>query len=291
MKKKIQVVLFVLLFLALTALLLLYIAKNKIAVLDPAGSIAHKQKDLLITASLLMLIVVIPVFVFMLVFSWKYGRKDGKATYTPNWEHSNVAEAFWWGIPFAIIVALAIITWKSSHELNPFAPIDSDKKPLKIQVVALEWKWLFLYPEQGIASVNFLQFPEKTPVAFDITADAPMNSFWIPRLGGQIYAMPAMRSKLHLIANEIGEFMGTSANLSGDGFAGMKFVAKASSKEDFDKWVASVKKSSKKLTTSEYQKLAEPSQYNPVAVYGFDHLDLFDEIIWKYETPQVTTGK
>ena len=164
-----------------------------------------------------------------------------KAKHAPDWEHNYIAEYCWWGVPIVIIVILAVTTWKSSHDLNPFKPIESEKKPLAIQVVALHWKWLFIYPEQGIATVNFVQFPEKTPINFEITSDAPMNSFWIPQLGGQIYAMPAMRSKLHLIANEIGSFRGVSANISGKGFAGMTFTAKSSSEEDFDAWVQSGK--------------------------------------------------
>ena len=178
------------------------------------------------------------------------------------------------------------MTWKSSHELNPSKPLQSDKKPLHIQVIALQWKWLFLYPELGIATINFVQFPEKIPINFEITSDAPMNSFWIPQLGGQIYAMPAMRSKLHLIADEIGDFRGVSANISGVGFSRMTFTARSSLPEDFANWVKSVRSSSKELTWDEYEQLLNPTTDNPLTTYLLPQNDLFDRVIMKYMTPQ-----
>ena len=217
---------------------------------------------------------------------FRYRASQKKSKHTPDWEHNSIAECCWWGVPLVIVVILAVITWRSSHELNPYKPIDGDQKPLTIQVVALDWKWLFIYPEQGIATVNFVQFPEKTPISFEITADAPMNSFWIPQLGGQIYAMPAMRTRLHLIADEMGSYRGSSSNISGKGFAGMVFTAKSSSQEEFDEWVESVKQSSDHLTLEEYNQLAEPSEYNPVASYVLMQEDLFDQIIMKYIAPQ-----
>lgn len=285
MKKKFKVAIVVLLFLAAIAVSALYMSSHNIAVLDSKGMIGKKESDLIITSSLLMLIVVIPVFVFALIFAWKYREGNEKARHEPDWEHNYIAEYCWWGIPIVIVVILAIITWKSSHELSPFKPIVTDKAPLTIQVVALDWKWLFIYPEQNIATVNFVQFPEKTPLNFEITSDAPMNSFWIPQLGGQIYAMPAMRSKLYLVADEIGSFRGVSANISGKGFAGMAFTAKSSSQEDFDQWVQSVKNSSNYLSLDEYNQLVKPSEYNPVAYYRLGQADLFDQILMKYMMP------
>lgn len=180
---------------------------------------------------------------------------------------------------------MGILVWKSSHELDPFKPLESNRKPVRVQVVALQWKWLFIYPEQNIATVNFLQFPEQTPINFEITADAPMNSFWIPELGGQIYAMPGMKTKLHLIANEEGNFRGSSANLSGRGFAGMTFIAKASSQLEFEDWVESIRESSNFLNLREYNRLAEPSENNPVASYVLQKKDLYDWIVKKYMVP------
>ena len=285
MKKSFKIALIALLLLAAIAVSALYIQNHDIPVLNPKGMIGLKESDLIITASLLMLIVVIPVFILTWFFAWRYRESNIKAKHAPDWEHNYVAEFCWWGIPFVIIVILAVITWRSSHELNPFKPIDTGKKPIAIQVVALQWKWLFLYPEQGIATVNYIQFPEETPVNFEITADAPMNSFWIPQLGGQIYAMPAMRSKLHLIANEKGTFRGVSANISGDGFAGMTFIAKATSQEEFDQWVQSVKQSPMQLNTESYNRLVEPTSYDPASFYQLAQPDLFDQILMKYMKP------
>lgn len=285
MMKKSTIIIVALLLLAIAALAILYAGTHPVAVLDPKGLISLKQRRLFVISSLLMLIVVIPVMIMALVITWKYGTGNKKSKYSPDWGHSNLAEVLWWGVPFCIIIILAVITWQTSHELNPFKPIATNKKPLTIQVVALQWKWLFIYPEQGIATVNFVQFPEKTPLNFEISADAPMNSFWIPQLGGQIYAMPAMRTKLHLIAHEVGQFRGSSANFSGKGFAGMHFMAKSSTDSDFDKWVATVKSSGKTLTFSSYTQLVPPTESVPVTYYRLQDPQLFDKIIMQYTQP------
>lgn len=285
MSKAFGIIISTLFLLGLIIFAVFYIDTHTIDVLNPKGMIGLKQRDLLITAASLMLIVIIPVFILTITFAWRYRAGNKKAKFTPEWSHSILAEAIWWGIPTIIIIFLAVITWRSSHELNPFKPIVAENEPITIQVVALDWKWLFIYPDHGIGTINFIQFPEQTPVNFEITADAPMNSFWIPQLGGQIYAMPNMRSKLHLIANEIGTFRGTSANINGKGFAGMFFTAKASSKEDFDQWVASVKRSPKELDAKEYERLVIPSQYDPVSLYKLKDDNLFDQIVMKYSTP------
>lgn len=285
MKKAFKVALIILLCLVAIAGSAYFILTSDIIVIDTKGMIGDKERDLIVTASLLMLIVVIPVYILTLVFAWKYREGSSNARHEPDWEHNYIAEYCWWGVPLVIVIILAIMTWKSSHELNPFRPIESDKKTLKIQVVALQWKWLFIYPEQGIASLNFVQFPEKTPINFEITSDAPMNSFWIPQLGGQIYAMPAMRSQLYLIANEAGSYRGLSTNISGTGFAGMTFTAKATSDADFANWVAQVKQSGKPLKFADYEKLVEPSSYVPVSYYQLGDRNLFDLIMQKYEPP------
>ncbi|MBI2743271.1 MAG: ubiquinol oxidase subunit II [Chlamydiales bacterium] len=256
--------------------------ESKLAVLDPKGAIADAERSLFFTATWLMLIVVIPVFVLTIYIIWKYRASNKKATYSPDWDKSHLIESIWWGVPLVIVIALGVITWKSCIELDPFRPLVHENKPLRIQVVALQWKWLFIYPDQNIATVNFVHFPEKTPLNFEITADAPMNSFWIPQLGSQIYAMPGMDSRLHLIASEPGTFRGSSANLSGRGFAGMTFTAKASTQEEFDQWVASAKASQKVLTFDEYTQLVEPSENNPVASYSLKEEDLYQRIIMKY---------
>ena len=285
MKKTFKIALLVLLCLAVAALATLYISTHTITVLEPKGMIGEAESDLIITSSLLMLIVVVPVLILTWVFAWKYREGNKKAEHHPDWEHNHIAECCWWGVPCVIIAILAVLTWKSSHDLNPFKPIKTDVKPIAIQAVALDWKWLFIYPEQGIATVNFIQFPEKTPINFEITADAPMNSFWIPQLGGQIYAMPAMRSKLHLIANEEGTFRGASANISGEGFAGMTFTAQSSSVEAFNLWVESVKQSPNHLSVETYEELVKPTSYHPVEYFILDKPGLFDWIMMKYMEP------
>ncbi len=258
---------------------------NNFAVLDPKGPIAKEQFDLIIFTSLLSLIIVVPVFVLTFYIAWKYRAGNKKAKYNPEWDHSKTAETIWWLVPLALILVLAVITWITTHKLDPYKPIASDKKPITVQVIALQWKWLFIYPEQNIASVNYLEFPEDTPINFEITADAPMNSFWIPQLGGQVYAMAGMQTKLHLQAAEQGEYRGSSANLSGEGFAGMKFTAKATSQEGFDAWLGSVRASSKMLTTDEYASLAKSSQNNPPTFYSSRDKELYDTVMMKYMMP------
>jgi cytochrome o ubiquinol oxidase subunit II len=285
MIKKFKFVIFVLLFLGAGAYALLFLLNTDIAVLNPKGMIAAKERTLIIVATLLMLVVVIPVFILTFFFAWKYRASNPKAKYAPDWDHNRVAESIWWAIPCVIVLVLAIITWKGTHELDPFKPIDTGAKPIKIQVVALDWKWLFIYPEQKVASVNFVPFPEKIPIVFEITSDAPMNSFWIPQLGGQVYAMPGMRSKLHLIASEEGSFRGSSANLSGRGFARMTFVAKSTSEADFAKWVQSIHESQQGLNLEEYHRLVEPSIDHQAVSYALKEEDLFDQIVMKYMMP------
>jgi cytochrome o ubiquinol oxidase subunit 2 len=263
---------------------LLFLFSDSVAVLNPKGMIGQKQNRLLLLSTLVMLFVVIPTFVMTFFIVWKYRASNKDAKYSPDWHHNTLAEAIWWGFPLVIILILSVLTWNSCHELDPFRPIESDKKPVKIQVVALQWKWLFIYPEQGIASVNFMQIPEKTPIAFEISADAPMNSFWIPELGGQVYAMAGMRSKLALIADGIGTYRGSSANISGKGFSGMSFAVKSSSQGDFDQWVSSAS-SSAPLTRDMYKQLVEPSSYNAAMSYSLTESALFDWIVMKYMMP------
>ena len=223
------------------------------------------------------------------IFSWKYrARKESPEKYEPEMRDSPLAEFIWWGIPIVLVVAMSTITWVKTYELDPYRPIASDRKPITIQVVALQWKWLFIYPEEKIATINFLQFPSSTPVHFEITADAPMNSFWIPHLGGQIYAMPSMKTELHLMADHNGDYTGSSANLSGEGFAGMHFITRTSSEEDYGKWLEEVKKSPKVLNRDEYKQLAGPSENYPVTTYRLESEDLFHEVIMKYMHPPKT---
>ena len=251
--------------------------------LDPVGQVGIDEKNLIITATLLMLLVVVPVILMTIIFAWKYRASNKNATYAPKWSHSTKIEVVIWTVPILIIIALGVITYKSTHALDPYRPLESDVKPITIEVVAMDWKWLFIYPEQGIATVNKIVFPANTPVNFRITSDTVMNSFFIPGLGGQIYAMAGMQTKLHLIANKNAELDGISANYSGAGFTGMKFKAIATSQAEFDAWVSEVKASPKQLDTAEYAALTKPSQNNPVELYSSYAPNLFQTIIDKYE--------
>lgn len=285
MKPKYTFAIVVLLAVALAAVLTALSSGIDFSVLNPKGLVALQEKNLIIMAVLLMLLVVIPVFILTFAIAWKYRAGNANAVYAPDQDHNLPEEFIWWAIPLAIVLALGIITWKTTHELDPFKSLDSTVKPLTIQVVALDWKWLFIYPEQGIATVNFVQFPESTPIDFEITADAPMNSFWIPSLGGQIYAMPGMSSQLHLIADGIGSYRGMSANFSGAGFSGMRFTAQSVSQDDFDQWVRSVRQLSNGLDRTEYDVLSRPSQDEPVAYYSWIDAGLYNTIVMKFKDP------
>ena len=255
---------------------------HDITILNPKGLIAQKEYKLILLTVPIMFAVVIPVFFMTFFIAWKYRAGNTKATYTPDWDHSPKLQTLWWGILCGVIAILCVINWHAAHDLDPHVPISSSAKPLKIQVVALQWKWLFIYPEQGIATVNYVAFPEKTPITFELTGDAPMNSFWIPSLGSQMYAMAGMVTHLPLIADSVGEFRGSTAEISGRGFAGMRFKAKAVSQSDFDTWTASVKESPLTLTYDIYKELAKPSEDTPPTFYSSTQEGLYNTIIMKF---------
>lgn len=262
-----------------------------VAILDPKGTIGNHQRNLLLFAGFLSLLVVIPVFVLTFVVAWKYREENKKAEYAPGWDNSVTVEAVWWGVPIFLIIILSIVTWKSSHDLDPFKALASEAKPVTVQVVALQWKWLFIYPEEGIASVNHLQIPVDRPINFTITSDAPMNSFWIPRLGGQVYAMSGMTTQLHLMATKPGSYPGSSANISGEGYSNMNFTAEASSQEKFDEWVKSAQSSTRQLTKDTYVNLAKPSVDESTLVYSKVDADLYDTIVMQYMSPDYQLPK
>ena len=251
------------------------------SVLNPMGSIGLAERGLMVHATLFMLIVSVSVLGLLFFFAWYYRAGNKKAKYLPNWEHSRMEELIWWAIPFEIVLVLGALTWTSTHALDPRKAI-GDEPPMVIQVVALEWKWLFIYPEENIATVNYVRMPVNKPVRFEITADAPMNSFWIPQLGGQIYAMTGMVTQLHLEATEEGKFNGLSANYSGDGFAQMKFIAEASSEEDFDMWVATVKAFPNILDHHGYADLAAPTVEKDPLYFGRVENGLYNMVIEQF---------
>lgn len=267
---------------ALCALLWVLAQAGNLQVLNPKGSIAEAQRDLMVVATILMLTIVLPVFFLTFFIAWRYREGNTKARYTPELHGSKKAELLWWSLPLVIVLILSMLIWKSSHELDPYRPLESDVAPVRIQVVALQWKWLFLYPDQNIATVNYIKVPTNTPINFEITADAPMNSFWIPQLGGQVYAMSGMTTKLHLSATEPGVYAGSSANLSGEGFSGMKFNTEAVSREEFDSWVTSSDGESADLDNEKYIELAKATMNNPRTTYGSFMPGLYDTIVMKY---------
>ncbi len=289
MNKKLKIIIFILLALIAVTLAIGYLKHANIPVLEPKGSIGEKEKNLIVFALVLSLVVVLPVYALLFAFAWRYRASNKKAKYSPDLSGNWLVEAVWWLIPSILIAILSVVTWNSSHQLDPYRSLASDKQPMNIQVVALDWKWLFIYPDQHIASVNYLQVPTNTPINFQLTSDSVMNSFWLPQLGGQIYTMPGMSTQLHLIANKAGSYYGSSANISGNGFAGMTFTAKAGSESDFNNWMKSVKHQDQPLTMSSYDQLAKPSQNNPVVVYSSTPPNLYDSIMSKYMGP-MTTG-
>ena len=251
-----------------------------LALFHPNGVISASEFGLIKTAVSLMLVVAIPMVILFYTFARRY-RAGKKAKYDPNRTY-RAGQLVWWAIPGTIIAIIAVLVWKSTHALDPVKPIEAAAPPLTIQVVALDWKWLFIYPEQDIATVNFVEFPEQTPVHFVLTADAPMNSFWIPELGGQMFAMTGMETQLNLMASTTGEFGGEEVEINGEGFAGMHFMADSVSDNDFAAWVASVKRSSPALTQGAYDTLALPSTYDPAKFYSTVEKNLYNSIIEKY---------
>ncbi len=269
----------------LTLVVIFLFARNA-AILTPAGQIASQERGLLFFGVVLSLTILVPVFGLAFFIAWKY-REGGRAEYKPEAEPKGVRQIIWWVIPSLVILILATVTWNAAHQLDPHKKIVSEKEPMTIEVVALRWKWLFIYPKQNIATVNLVQFPASTPITFKLTADAPMNSFWIPQLGGQMYAMTGMKSELNLMAEKPGEYQGSAAEISGQGFAGMRFIAKATSSEDFESWVNTVKLLPDNLTSHLYNKLSDPSENNPVALYARVEDNLYDNIIMKYTMPDM----
>lgn len=257
-------------------------------VMKPQGDIAAQQAQLIVTSTLLMLLIIVPVIALTLFFAWRYRQSNTEATYSPDWDHSTRLELIIWGAPLLIIIALGAITWISTHKLDPYRPLDridakrpvpADVKPLVVEVVALDWKWLFLYPEQGIATVNEVAAPVDRPIQFRITSSTVMNAFYVPALAGMIYAMPGMETKLHAVINQAGDYDGLSANYSGAGFSGMRFRFLGLSDAGFDQWVERNRQQGTKLDSAVYQQLEKPSEREPVRRYASVEAGLFGAIV------------
>lgn len=256
--------------------------------LNAPGDVAAQQGDLIVIATWLMLLIIVPVIVVTLLFAWRYRASNRAATYKPDWDHSTQLELLIWAAPLLIIIALGAITWINTHTLDPYRPLEriaanqpvpADTQPLVIEVVAMDWKWLFLYPEQNIAVVNELAAPVNRPIQFKITASSVMNSFYIPALAGQIYAMAGMETQLHAVMNQPGDYAGFSANYSGAGFSGMRFRFHGMSDADFERWVRKVRAGGAALGRSEYLELERPSEREPVRYYASVASGLYTAIL------------
>ncbi|MBV8063179.1 MAG: ubiquinol oxidase subunit II [Nevskia sp.] len=257
-------------------------------VLQPSGDVALQQRNLVIASTVLMLLIIVPVMALTALFAWKYRASNKDAEYDPEFHHSTQLELVIWSAPLLIIIALGAMTWISTHTLDPYRrlgrlaagqPLDQSVKPLRVQAVALDWKWLFIYPDYGVATVNEMAAPVNTPIAFQITASSVMNAFYVPALAGMVYAMPAMQTQLHAVINQPGNYQGFSANYSGAGFSDMHFRFLGMSQADFDNWIATLKNADAKLGRQDYLALERPSVGEPVRKYGSVAPNLYDAIV------------
>lgn len=264
---------------------------SKAVVLNPAGDVAAQQGHMVITATLLMLIIIVPVIALTLWFAWKYRQSNAantEADYDPEWHHSTTLELVIWTVPLLIIIALGALTWIGTHKLDPYRPLDridaqrpldANVKPLEVQVVAMDWKWLFFYPEQGIATVNELAAPVDRPILFKLTSTSTMNAFYVPDLAGMIYAMPGMQTELNAVINKPGVFKGMSSHYSGAGFSGMTFKFHGLSDGDFAQWVQKAKSEGKPLDKATYLNLVKPSERDPVQRFASVEEGLYDKVL------------
>ena len=275
---------------AIALLALLVAGCDRLVVLNPKGPIADAERGLMIDAFIVMMIVVVPVIVMALLFAWRY-REGRNARYEPTWAYSAKVDAVVWLVPALIVIAVAVLLWRSTHHLDPYREIASRNPTLDVQVVAQDWKWLFIYPEQGVASVNQLAIPAGRPISLRITSDTVMNSFYVPALAGQIYAMAGMQTRLQLLADQPGKFVGRNTQYSGGGFSDQFFEVVALSQADFDAWVAKAKQAPGKLDPPTYAKLAEKSRLNPIVQYSAVEPKLFDSIIDKYTGGHLAHGQ
>ncbi|MEZ0496092.1 ubiquinol oxidase subunit II [Sphingomonas sp. IW22] len=257
-------------------------------VMNPAGDVARQQADLILWSTGLMLLIIVPVMVLTAVFAWRYRASNEEAEYRPDWDHSTGLELIIWSAPLLIIIALGALTWVATHTLDPYRPlgriaagreVPAAQRPLEVQVVSLDWKWLFIYPEQGIATVNELVVPVDRQVRFRLTSSSVMNTFYVPAMAGMIYTMAGMETKLHAVLNKPGNFEGMSANYSGAGFSKMKFRTHAVDDAAFDQWVARVKASGGRLDGATYLKLEQPSEGVPIMRFANTERGLFDRAV------------
>ncbi|HTE57825.1 MAG TPA: COX aromatic rich motif-containing protein [Verrucomicrobiae bacterium] len=256
---------------------------NDVILFNPKGLIATEQHRLMVTSTLIMLGFAVPVLFFLYFFAWKYRETNQKSAHNPAASRGKLPVLAFWAMPTAIMLILASIMVPATFKLEPQDSIQTEKEPLTVQVVAMRWKWLFIYPEQNIATVNYVQIPVDTPVKFELTADeTPMSSFWIPHLGGQLYAMTEHVNQLNLLPDTLGDYEGSAAEINGAGFAGMRFNTRVSTQEDFDAWVYAKKLSAHELSTQEYAKLLKPTENHPAEFYSSADPKIYSTILSKY---------
>ena len=262
-------------------------------VMDPAGPVGRNQLLILVDSLAIMLVIIVPVLLAVVTFAWYFRASNEKAFYLPEWEFNGTIELVVWSIPMLTIMVLGGVAWYGAHELDPYKPlpIAKDQRPLEVQVVSMDWKWLFIYPEQGVASVNQLYLPTGRPVHFSITSASVWNAFFVPRLGGMIYSMAGMTTQLNLQADKVGVYPGLSAMVSGDGFSDMHFDVHAVQADDFTKWVATAKASPDAMDNAGYAKLAGVSGSAQVATYKGADPNLFTSIVNETAPEQIGPPK
>lgn len=264
---------------ASAAPLILLLAGCNRGILDPVGPVASAEKQILINSTAIMLAIVIPTMIATIAIAFWFRRGNAKATYRPDWEYSGAIELVVWAIPVLTIALLGGITWIGSHQLEPSKPLESKVPPLKVEVVSLDWKWLFIYPDQDVATVNQLVVPAGTPVSFRLTSATVWNTFFVPQMGSMIYTMPRMTTQLNLQADRPGVYGGQSSQFSGDGFPGMQFKVHAVPPQQFAAWAQSARGSALKLDGVGYAALSKPSSYVKPITYGAVAPGLFDAIV------------
>jgi cytochrome o ubiquinol oxidase subunit II len=248
-------------------------------VLDPQGPVAGAERLILLNATVIMLVVVVPVIVLTLAFAWWYRASNKRATYRPDWSYSGYIELVVWSIPAMVVLLLAGVAWTGSHQLDPARKLMADAQPIRIEVVSLDWKWLFIYPDQRIATVNQLVVPTGVPIEFMLTSATVMNAFFVPQLGSQIYTMPGMTTRLNLLADRAGDYPGLSSNFSGHGFSDMRFLVHVVPASEFSSWRARAASEGPVLNADTYSQLARASSNTQTQTYSNVDPDLFERIV------------
>ena len=273
---------------------LLLLGGCDLVLLNPPGDVARQQSDIMIITTVIIALIIVPVMVAIAIVAWRYRASNKQAKYDAEWDHSPQLELVVWAVPLLIIIAVGAVSWIGTHKTDPYRPLDkiapgkpvaADVKPLEVNVVSLQWKWLFFYPQYGIATVNELAAPVDRPIRFKLTSDTMMDSFFVPALAGQIYTMPGMQTILHGVINKPGEYPGFSANYSGIGFTDMRFTFHGLSQQDFDGWVAKVRAAGGDLDRAAYDQLRQPKRAAPVHYYARFDADLYEHILLRCVDP------